>query len=81
MAQKSRKVRKQKKTPVRIISPQTVQMSVEPPVASESKKVEPKTTHVLDVRDNSSTLIPEIKRIGVVAATITILLIVLSFIF
>ena len=81
MAPKSKKSRKNKKVPVRIISPQTVEMpqSVAPVCEPAESRAVPGSPAAA-VRQ-PSTILMEIRRIGIIAAVILAILVILSLIF
>jgi hypothetical protein len=84
MASKSRKSRKQKKTPVRLITPKTVDIPADVP-APQAKETavtaggqkRPETLSEL----KKSSLIPELKRIGLIFSVVAVLMVVLAIIF
>ena len=81
MAKKTKKSRKVKRTQVREITPQTVNMeevSAVAPTATKTGTAPIGTTPVIKER---TTLVPELKRLGVVLAVIAVIFIILILIF
>ena len=81
MAKKTKKSRKVKRTQVREITPQTVDMeevSTPAPTATITRTAPTGTTPVVKER---TTLLQEIKRLGVVLAIIAVIFLILILIF
>ncbi|MDD4635247.1 MAG: hypothetical protein WC231_01535 [Dehalococcoidales bacterium] len=80
MTQKSKKSRKIKRIPVRVISPQTAEMPLNK--TDDSSPVEVKSNTVnFPIGDYSlSTVVKEIKRAGVITAITLIILVIMYFI-
>jgi len=81
MASKAKKTRKNKRTPVRIITPQTVEMPAEADPVTVKADARPPASNLAPARRQSSTIMQEIKRTGIIAAVILVLLVALSFVF
>ncbi|MDD5498511.1 MAG: hypothetical protein PHI10_03435 [Dehalococcoidales bacterium] len=81
MTPKAKKNRKNKRTPVRIITPQTVEMPAEADPVTVKADARPAASNLAPASRQPSTIVQEIKRTGIIAAGILVLLIVLSFIF
>ena len=81
MASKAKKTRKNKRTPVRIITPQTVEMPPEADPVPVKADARPAASNLSPAGRRPSTVVQEIKRTGIITVAILVLLIVLSFIF
>lgn len=81
MASKAKKTRKKKRTPVRIITPQTVEMPAEADPITVKANARPAANNLAPAKRLASTIVQEIKRAGIIAAVILVLLVVLSFVF
>lgn len=80
MTQKSKKSRKIKRIPVRVISPQTAEMPLNKTDDSSPAEVKSNTAN-FPIGDYSlSTVVQEIKRAGVITAITLIILVIMYFI-
>ena len=84
MSSKQKKTKKQKRIPVRIISPQTVTMPAESTVTAQEKPVVAVASAAekhLPASDKPFLLSQELKRIALVTGVILIILIISSIVF